>query len=521
MVGVDVGSRSLKFVELERVGGAWRLIRQLIQEPPELQSALKEFGAPALHVSLGGPEVTIRRVPMPLMPKTELAEAIKWQIKDQVSFPVHHAVLDFRVIGEVWDKDIKKQDVLVAAATPEAVHGIAALFERTGARVDSVMPTHAALWRCVTALIPDAAHGTVAVVEVGALTTEVAIAKDGQIRLVRNLPVGSTTVTRSLVGVVVGERGERTIDQAKAEALTRRYGVLGETAEGATEDGVPLFHLASLMRPALEQLLTELSRVLDFYKLQLDEAGVTRVLLCGGGATIKQLQPYLADELGQTVEIFNPLVRLTDREQPLEPEQIAESGPRLGVAIGLALGHGDGLNLVPGTRRATLSLTTISSQPILKAIGAGVLAVCVGLAAVAGCLGLALHARRSAWMRAAPAYAQVRDVIEKTRALEDVVSRSERFIDQQPLWDSAFKALAAATPDGVEYQRWTIKSAPDGMRFGLTGEAASGAGHEGVVAATLDVLERSNFFSDVKLANSEMRGGVLGVTQFTIEGRLE
>ena len=530
---MDIGSRSIKLAQLERSGNSWRLVKELIQELPVgspaqsvdrlgwLQSALKEFDAAALHVSLSGPEVTIRRVPMPLMSKAELAEAIKWQIKDQIPFPVHHAVLTTRVIGEVWDKDIKKQDVLVAAASPEAVHEVTTLIDRAGGRLSSLTPTQAALWRCVTALVPEASQGSVAVVEVGASESEVTIAKDGQIRLVRSLPVGGATVTESLVGVVAGEHGDLTIDPAKAEALTRRYGVLGEHAEGTTEEGVPLFQLASLMRPVLEHFLTELSRVLDFYKLQLDETGVTRVLLCGGGATIKQLQSYLADGLGQTVEIFNPLVRLGERVQSLEPEQIAEHGPRLGVAIGLAMDRGEGLNILPSPHRAVPVLALTVWGSVLKAVAGGALALCVGFGVVAGWLGLSIHAQQTAWKRLEPAYVNSRHVMETTNALEEAADRSQRFIDQQPVWDGAFKALAEATPDQVEFQRWTMRAEPDGWRFELKGQAAAAADRAGGVVAMLDALERSTFFSDVKLVSSEMRGGASGITQFTIEGRLE
>ena len=417
-VGLDIGTRSLKLVELESTPTGVRLLKSLIQELPVaaegqavdrvgwLQSALKEFPAAEIHVSVGGPEVALRRVTVPLMSKAELPEAVKWQVKDQLPFPIQDALLDFRVTGEVWEKDIKKQDVLVTAAARSFIQGLIEAVERAGARVASISPNHAALWAGVAALVPDIARGSAALVELGAGKTEVTIVKDGSIRLVRDLAMGSESLTEALVGVVVSEQGQLTIDRSRAETLKRLYGVLTETADGTTEDGVPLFHLSSLMRPVLEQLLTELSRVFSFYKVQMDETGVSRLLLCGGGATLKQLQSYLADGLGMTVEVFNPLVRIGERAQPLEPEQIAEGGPRLGIAVGLALEHGQGLNLLP--LDVQRSRATAVNRGIWKRVGmwvaASAAAMYLGLQLSSAGLSGRIAQQRRVWQRLAPSY---------------------------------------------------------------------------------------------------------------------
>ena len=535
-VGLDLGSRSLKLVELERSGGGVRLIKYLVQELPVsagdqsvdrvgwLQSALTEFESRDLHVALGGSEAAIRRVAMPLMSKAELAEAVKWQIKDQLSFPVQDAVLDARVLGEVWEKDIKKQDVIVAAASSVSVRDVITPIERAGGRARSVLPTHAAMWRCVSALVPEASRGSVAVIEVGASETEVTIAKDGHIRLVRDLAIGTSSLTEALVSVVSSERGEVSIDYSKAELFMRRYGVLVGQVEGTTEEGIPLFHLSSLMRPSLENLLTELSRVFDFYKLQMDEAGVSRILLCGGGATLKQLQSFLADGLGATVEVFNPLVRITHAAPPNDPEQIAESGPRLGVAIGAALEHGGGFNLLPDELRRGIGADQQPSKWITAArwLGLFVLAGYCVLLVASGWLGLQIQGQERAWARVEPSYAESMRLVMNTKTLAAMADQEQRFTEQQPLWEGVLKALAIATPEHAEIQHWLAFSDQNEWRFRLVGEAASGQGvKDGGLAAMIDALERSSFFSGVKLVSSDMRGGVSGATHFTIEGRLD
>jgi type IV pilus assembly protein PilM len=539
-VGLDLGSRSLKLVELESTPAGVRLLKSLIQELPVpaegqavdragwLQSALKEFAASDVHVSAGGPEVAMRRVAVPLMSRQELPEAVKWQVKEQLPFPVQDALLDCRVTGEVWEKDIKKQDVLVAAAGRAFIQSLLETVERAGVRVASVSPTHAALWACASALVPDIGRGSAALVEIGAGQTEVTIAKDGQIRLVRDLAVGSDSLTGSLVGVVVSEHGQTAIDRSRAEALKRRYGVLADAAEGTTEDGVPLFHLSSLMRPVLEHLLTELSRVFSFYRVQMDDAGVSRLLLCGGGATLKQLQSYLADGLGMTVEVFNPLLRLSERSQPLEPEQVAEGGPRLGTAIGLALEHGQGLNLVPVEvqRSRETAVTRIVWARAAAWAGAAAAVVYLGLQLFSAALGGRIAHQREAWGRLAPSYEQGLRTAASAQNLDVTVDQVGRLLERQPVWDGLLKELGTLVPATIELSELTVSAeGPPGreslsFRMKGTGAAAAVAG-EGSIAQFLDAMERSVFFADVQLVRSEMDTADSSRVSVEIQGKLE
>ena len=538
-VGLDLGSRAIKLAHLEQTPAGIRVLKTLVQELPAapgsqavdragwLTSALKEFPAQPVHVAVAGPEVAIRRVTVPLMSAQELPEAVKWQVKDQVSFPIQPARIAFQMLGEVWDKDIKKQDVLVAAAAGPFIQEAAVLVERAGARVASVTPSQAALWRCATVLVPEARKGSVAVIELGARKTEVAIGKDGRLRLVREVAIGSDHLTDALVGVVAAEAREVTIDRAKAEALKRRYGVIAEGAEGATDEGVPLFQLSSLMRPVLEGLVTELSRMLDFYKSQMDEVGVTRLLLSGGGASLKHLPPHLAQELGVSAEVFNPLLRLPDRAQAMEPEQVAELGPRLAVAVGTALDHGQALDLGPERVASSGAGAAVVNLSRLKRLGVlvfGLLAIgSAALLLISGSLGWRIHQAQARWAQVEPMYLATKQRVADAKMLTRLVDQVARFSGNQPLWDGILKELGELTPSTVTLDSLTL--APHETRAGvvslrLKGRAVAKGG-EGSVAAFVQALEQSLFFARVELLDSEMRTNEGWGQTFEIGGILE
>jgi hypothetical protein len=400
--------------------------------------------------------------------------------------------------------------------------------ERAGARVASITPSHAALWASASALVPDIGRGSVALVEVGASHTEVTIVKDGQIRLVRDLAVGSDSLKDAMVGTVTAEGGPMSIDRERAEHLMRRYGILPDATDGATEDGVPLFHLSSLMRPILEHLLTELSRLFSYHKVQIDEAGVSRLLLCGGGAALNDLQSYLADGLGTTVEVFNPLVRIPERLQALEPEQVAEGGPRLGVAIGLALNHGQGLNVMPEeTRRSDRAEADRRAwRSAVTWTAAAALAAYLSLSALAWWTGRRLEAQRDRWASLSPAYAQSLRLATTAANLESTVRQVQRLLDRQPAWDAILKELGALVPSTMELDELSLAVAglpgreTVTVRLRGTGSAAAVAG-EGSIAQFMESLERSRFFAGVDLVSSATDQADTSRVSVEIRARLE
>ncbi len=548
-VGLDLGSHGIKLVEVEQTSSGYRLVKSLIQDlpwntaaPPAggaaaapvdqigwLQAALKEFAAAGLHVSLSGPEAALRRLQLPLMTRRELMEAARWQVKDQLTFPVQDAVIDVQVLGEVWAKDIKKLDVLVAVASQAAVRAALELVEQAGGCVMSLTPEPLALWRSVQGLMPEARSGSVAIIEIGAVSTRIAIAHQGRLRLVRDLAIGSATVTEALVGVVTAEQGEVTIDSVKAEALKRRYGVVKDTAEGTTDDGVPLFHLSALMRPVLEQLVTEISRVLDFYRMQLDEAGVGRLLLCGGGANLKQLRAFLADGLGMNAELWNPLLRMPDRVQALEPEQVAENGPRLAVAIGLAIEHGQSFRLMtskPQPRRVRLPQLSLPPQwPRLAAAAAGI-AAGLGLLwmlAVAGLTQLQVQAEERRWVVVEPTFRSWQQAHDAAGAAEAAIARLQQFTDQEPVWDGVLKELGKAMPATVELDELACSQdvSRGRLRAQLKGRVTFAGRPERILAQLVEALNRSIFFEGVELASSTIRAAEGQATSFELAGWLE
>lgn len=524
--GLDLGSRAVKLAEVEQTPSGYRVIRHLVRELPHpstgqavdpagvLTSALRELAPEEVHLAVGGPEVVVRRVTLPGMPARELPQALRTRLRDELPFPVEKAVVDFRVVGETWEKEIKKLDLLAAAAPRGWLEQRIRLLEGSGVRIGSLVPSSLALWAALNAAVPQARKGAVAVVEMGAARTEMMMVREGVVWAVRTLPLGTAHLLEALVGETASDRGKIRVDLSQAQQYSRRYGVVGQQAPGATEEGIPLAHLFSLMRPVLEQILTEIARFLDFYKMKMLQPEVSRLFLCGGGANLKGLAPWLSQGLGLPVERFNPAGSV-------------EEGSGLAVAVGAALLHGGRIQLLPAEQRRTQrwALWRSVGFSAAKGLAAAAVGVCLALWLWAGFLHWQLARAQAAWAQVQPAYARYRDLSVRRAMVEGSFQGVERFLDQEPVWEGVLKEIGVRLPDSLQMESiriWAEGDSPLAHRVVLKGGVRAGeASGQGAVSEFLEALEESIFFREVELEQSHLEAGGRETTRFEITGVLE
>jgi len=107
-------------------------------------------------------------------------------------------------------------------------------------------------------------------------------------------------------------------------------------AEAAGEEDYLRSQIADVLLPVLGELVTELRRSLDFFRNRSGGQGVQRMVLCGGGALLPGLGPFLQRALDLPVEIGNAFQHV-GKSVPLDPRYLDEVGPVFAVAVGLAV----------------------------------------------------------------------------------------------------------------------------------------------------------------------------------------
>jgi len=88
---------------------------------------------------------------------------------------------------------------------------------------------------------------------------------------------------------------------------------------------------------AADSLADEIRRSLDYYVSQETSAPITRLLLSGGGALLRNLDSHFSQVFPYEVALGDPLVRISQNRSRLSEDELKALGPQLAIAIGLAL----------------------------------------------------------------------------------------------------------------------------------------------------------------------------------------
>jgi type IV pilus assembly protein PilM len=104
----------------------------------------------------------------------------------------------------------------------------------------------------------------------------------------------------------------------------------------ATTDDEMGRQIADAITPVLGELVTELRRSLDYYRSRPQGQEVSRLILCGGTASLPGLDRFLRDQLGLPVELANPMANVQVSAR-VDPGYVNEIAPVLPVSLGLAV----------------------------------------------------------------------------------------------------------------------------------------------------------------------------------------
>ncbi len=362
MIGLDIGSHSVKLVGFKMTSKGPFLTRAGIKEIPyrreqedlgfisEVIKALyREVGLNPgkVRLTVSGPSINVRRITLPSMPKTELQEAARWELKEQLSFPLESARIDFHVLNEWVEGDLKKMDLITVACPNQQIDQVLAIAAKAGLQPTHLDVTPFALWNALLHFYGLAREEEVALIDLGAEKTGIYIFQKGVLQFSREITPGGADMSRAIQeGIDPAE--DPHLLYARAEKIKHVIGIPVKGPYGKIEgESISVAKISFLIRPLLEKLVAEIVRSLDYYKSHFPIERVNRILLSGGSANLRNMATYLSDELGLPVERFNPLEGISFDSNQIEARLVDEMGPAFTVAAGVALPQPQGIELLP------------------------------------------------------------------------------------------------------------------------------------------------------------------------------
>ena len=198
-----------------------------------LKALLKEVGLKTKKVRLtvSGSGVHFKRISVPSLPKAELKEAVRWEIKDHLPFPVETAQIDFHILNEYVEDNVKKLDLITVACPKHLVDRTLSIAERAGLQPIHLDVAPFALWNTLLAWDRIKKEETVALIDMGAEKTGIYIFKDGILQFSREVTPAGADITRAIMEGI-GSAGEPGLLYERAEKIKQEMGIPSEALSG-------------------------------------------------------------------------------------------------------------------------------------------------------------------------------------------------------------------------------------------------------------------------------------------------
>jgi type IV pilus assembly protein PilM len=352
-VGLDIGSDSVKMLQLETVGqhlsvfAASRapLPAAAREASPDLRLAAAgdvirqlfrhgKFSGRRAVVALPREMLHVKNLRMPLIPPQELLPAVKFEARNIFPFDTDKAHLQILPAGEVRQGIDVRQEVIVLAARQEDVDSFVEQVHRFGVAVESIDIEAAALYRGQERFIRrrEDEQDVHVLVDVGQARSQVVIGRGRDISFMKSIEIGSRRfhedVSRKL-GITMDE----------AHGLRRR---LIEAAPGPASGGLELLKndpvrqaVFDAARSTMEELGREIALCLRYYSVTFRGQRPQKLRLLGGEAADPLLLGVLNASLGIPVEAGRPLYNVDTSR--MDAAERMGFGCEWATAFGLAL----------------------------------------------------------------------------------------------------------------------------------------------------------------------------------------
>ncbi|NTV43630.1 MAG: type IV pilus assembly protein PilM [Syntrophobacteraceae bacterium] len=330
ITGIDIGAGSIKVVRMRNGQRPKLLSAAIVEMPLDPSKALdistnlryllsgKHIGRSNVITQMPGKDLTIRSLTLPKMPQAELTEAVRWESKRHLSYPLDTALVEYLVVGEKQEGGVGKHDIVMVAAERGKVLEHLKPFDDTAIKVSAVDANALAL-RNVLRLRDIPSDVNTVIVDIGAGKMEINIFKNGVLRFSRCVESGGADMTRAVADALG-------IGLMEAEEKKRAMNVLTDPEQDQA---------VAAIRTKLNGLLMEIRRSVEYYKTTFREKSVEKTVLTGGVSLMSGIRDYCAQSLEGPVEIDQPFDRLACRKDLLE--EFGPIAPRFSSAIGLAL----------------------------------------------------------------------------------------------------------------------------------------------------------------------------------------
>src|SRR5438874_3081196 len=336
IVGLDVGSSSIKAVELKKGRGGLEVaylglealapdivVDSMIVDSGTVSSAIsKLFSENAIKTKNVATAVSwhsfiVKKISLPSMSDAELAETIQKEAAQHIPFDLADVNLDYQILSE--DEGQPHMDVLLVAVKKDKILNYTNVLSMAGKTPAIVDIDAFALQNCYEYNYEPSPSSTVALLNLGASVMNINIVKGTTPLFTRDVSVGGNQYTDSLQKEL-----DLSFDDAESLKLGNKVGTVSEDAK------------MPILQQVTEIIVLEIQKTFDFFRATAAGEHIERIYLAGGSAKVPGLMEALRQEFSLPVEMLNPFQRI-QAATGVATDLIDRNAGQLAIAVGLAL----------------------------------------------------------------------------------------------------------------------------------------------------------------------------------------
>jgi len=338
VIGIDIGSSSVKMVHLKEAKGAYQLanlglallpaeaiVDNAIMDSSSIVQAIKslvesqKLKTKNVAASVSGHSVIIRKIQLPIMTEEEMEASIQWEAEQYIPFEISEVNLDFQILGPD-PNDASLMNVILVAAKKDFVNDYVALFKECG-----LNPLVMDIDCFAVENVYEVNYGVtdeeiVALIDMGASSMNVNVLRGGMSVFTRDIQIGGNAYNEDI---------QKRLGLNFEDAETVKLG--GDVAEVSPEA------VAEVIEAATENLTQEVQRSIDFFSATSADEKVQKVFITGGVSKVPAVKTSLERRLGVEVNLIDPWRQISASEKDFDPEYLQAMGPVYTVAAGLAM----------------------------------------------------------------------------------------------------------------------------------------------------------------------------------------
>jgi type IV pilus assembly protein PilM len=511
-LSIDFSPAFVKIAYIESSGGGFTLLAYDLkkalsaeEERPQVVEFINNFlkansiSEKEVSLTISGPDsILIKQLSLPVVPKEEILQAIKWQLKTEAPFDLENAVFDWQVVREYTDEEgARKSEIMCIFAKLEVINKYLSIISECNLaplRISSSPFNYAN----ILSRLPDNPP-IAAVLDIGYKESTLCIYKNHKLNFIRKLAFSSEKLTQSLVGTLTSDKGDITVTYEKAEEIKKAFGIPQDETV-LLRDDIRAIHIISLMRPLLEGLVRELRRSFDYFSSNFKEEEPSLIYMSGGGANLKNLDWYLNKELNIKVSPlpFPDCINV----QLIEKGRLNNDQNQIMSALGVALADSADINLLPQEVR-TQKIEFVE-RVSLRVVGITLGAIFLFLLFMVQ-LQIRDYKKR---LKTAQVHlqnlGQLKLLKEKVDLRENLVSKIQK--NKVPA-EGLLKLISVIVPGNIILDELILDEASHTLSLkgvvSVTGDTA-----ESVLSNFMKEIEASSFFKEANLVASKDTAGV-------------